>query len=145
VRDLSWVGAGIAVLVMGCASSAPPPTTEKMVPGAQYLIGSEWELNDLGGTPVLPDRRPTLSFLDPGRISGSASCNRYGGGADLGEGTIKVGPLQTTRMACTPEIDAQERAFLVALQNSNRVEIVGGELVIYSESLEKPLHFRRLR
>ena len=145
MRDLSWVGAGIAVLAIGCASSAPPPTTDKTVPGAQYLIGSEWELRDLGGAPVLPDRRPTLSFVDPGRVSGNASCNRYGGGADLGDGTIKVGPLQTTRMACTPEIDAQERAYLVALQNSYRLAIVGGELVMYSESLEKPLQFRRTR
>jgi heat shock protein HslJ len=124
MSDLSWVGAGVVVLAIGCASSAPPPTTEKTVPGAQSLLGSEWELRDLGGTPVLPDRRPTLNFVDPGRISGSASCNRYGGGADLGDGTIKVGPLQTTRMACTPEIDAQERAYLVALQNSHRLEIV---------------------
>ncbi|RPH65180.1 MAG: META domain-containing protein, partial [Myxococcaceae bacterium] len=101
MRDLSWVGAGVVVLAIGCASSAPPPTTEKTVPGAQYLLGSEWELRDLGGTPVLPDRRPTLSFVDPGRISGSASCNRYGGGADLGAGTLKVGRVQTTRTADT--------------------------------------------
>jgi len=145
MRELSWVGAGIAVLAIGCAAPAPAPTGEKTVAGAQYLIGSEWELRDLGGTPVLPDRRPTLSFVEPGRLSGNASCNRYGGGVDLGDGTIKVSPLQTTRMACTPEIDAQERAYLVALQNSQRMEIVDGELVVSSESLEKPLRFRRTR
>src|SRR5678815_254942 len=102
MRDLSWIGASVAVLAIGCAASPAAPTAAEK-PGAQLLVGSEWELRDLGGTPVLPDRRPTLSFADPGRISGSASCNRYGGGADVGEGTIKVGPLQTTRMACTPE------------------------------------------
>ncbi len=115
------------------------------MPGAQFLVGSEWELLDLGGTPVLDERRPTLSFADPGRISGNASCNRYGGGADLGDGTIKVGQLATTRMACSPEIDAQERAFLVALQNARRLELRGPELLVHTESLERPLRFRRTR
>ena len=146
VKQLSWIGATIAVLALGCASSpAAPATSDKSIPGAQFLVGTQWELRDLGGTPVLEDRRPTLSFVEPGRISGEASCNRYGGGADLGEGTIKVGPLQTTRMACTPEIDAQERAYLVALQNARGTELVGGELVVHSESLEQPLRFRRIR
>ncbi len=146
MKDLAWIGMGVAVLALGCASAPPASSaTEKTVPGAQSLLGSEWELLDLGGAPVVEDHRPTLSFLDPGRISGNASCNRYGGGADLGEGTIKVGLLQTTRMACAPEIDAQERAYLVALQNARRLEFVGGALVLHSESLEEPLRFRRTR
>lgn len=146
MRDLAWIGVGVAALALGCASAPPASSaTQKTVPGAQELLGSEWELLDLGGAPVLEDSRPTLGFLDPGRIAGKASCNRYGGGVDLGDGTIKVGPLQTTRMACTPEIDAQERAYLLALQNARRLEIVGGNLVLHSESLEEPLRFRRIR
>src|SRR5262249_23323451 len=131
---------------MGCAS-APPATaaSEKPVPGPQYLVGSEWELRDLGGTPVLDDHRPTLSFVEPGRISGNASCNRYGGGADLGDGTIKVSPLAVTKMACTPEIDSQEHAYLAALQNASRLELVGGDLIVHTDSLEKPLRFSRTR
>ena len=115
------------------------------MPGPQFLVGSEWELRDLGGAPVLEDHRPTLSFVDPGRISGTGSCNRFGGATELGEGTIKVGPLQTTRMACTPGIDAQERAYLAALQNAYRLELVSGQLVVHSESLEQPLRFTRTR
>ena len=145
MKQLSWIGFGVAALAIGCASAPASPTGEKVVPGPQSLVGSEWELTDLGGTPVLEDNRPTLSFVDPGRISGRASCNRYGGGADLGDGTIKVGPLQTTRMACTPEIDAQERAYLTALQNARRLELVNADLVVHSESLEQPLRFRRTR
>ena len=144
MKELSWFGVGVAALAIGCAS-APPAPAAPAVPGAQYLAGSEWELRDLGGTPVLEERHPTLSFVEPGRISGNASCNRYDGGADVGDGTIKVGPLLATKMACTPEIDAQERAYLVALQNSSRLALAGGELIVYCESLEKPLRFRRTR
>ena len=146
MKELSWIGLAVAALAIGCASAPPAPAgSDKTVPGPQYLVGSEWELRDLGGTPVLEDRRPTLSFADPGRITGNGSCNRYGGGADLGDGTIKVGPLAVTKMACTAEIDAQERAYLAALQNAARLELVGGELVVHSDSLEKPLRFRRTR
>jgi heat shock protein HslJ len=48
-------------------------------------------------------------------------------------------------MACTPEIDAQERAYLGALQNASRMELVGGQLVVHCESLEQPLRFSRTR
>ena len=142
MKQLSWIGAVVAALAFGCASAPPSQGQEK---AGESLIGSEWELSDLAGLPVLPDRRPTLSFLEPGRITGTGSCNRFGGSADLGDGTIKVGPLATTRMACTPEIDAQENAFLTALQNARRVELADGNLVVYTESLERPLRFRRTR
>ncbi len=145
MRELAWVGAGVAALVLGCASAPPAPQGDKTVPGAQYLLGSEWELSDLGGTPVLPDQRPTLAFLEPARISGNGSCNRYSGAAELGDGTIRVGPLASTRMACTPEVDVQEKAFLAALQNARRLELAGGGLVVHTESLEQPLRFRRIK
>ena len=146
MRDLCWMGAGITALMLGCASAPPDSVTaEKTVPGAQYLLGSEWALRDLAGTPLVTDRTPTVAFLEPGRISGSGSCNRYSGPVELGDGTLRVGELASTQMACTPEVDVQERAFLVALQNGRRLELVNGDLILHTESLEQPLHFRRLR
>ncbi|HVP61765.1 MAG TPA: META domain-containing protein [Myxococcaceae bacterium] len=140
------MGAGVAALVLGCASAPPAPASgEKTVPGAQYLLGSEWALRDLAGTPLVADRTPTMAFPEPGKISGNASCNRYTGPVELGDGTIRVGELASTRMACTPEVDVQEKAFLVALQNSRRLEVVSGDLVLHTESLEQPLRFRRIR
>ena len=86
-----------------------------------------------------------MAFPEPGRISGSGSCNRYTGSAELGDGTITVGQLASTKMACIPDVDNQERAFLNALQNARRMELVGGELVVHTDSLEQPLRFRRTR
>jgi heat shock protein HslJ len=145
MRELACLGAGLAALAIGCASAPPAPQGEKTVLGAQYLIGSEWELTDLAGTPVLEDRTPTMAFLEPGRVSGTGSCNRYSGAADIGDGTLRVGQLASTRMACAKEVDDQEKAFLNALQNARQIELVGGVLVVHTESLEQPLRFRRLR
>lgn len=143
MKQLCWLG--VVALAIGCASGPPPAPPDKTVPGPQFLAGSEWELRDLGGAPVIEDHRPTLSFAEPGRISGKGSCNRYSGAAELGEGTIKVSPVATTKMACTPEIDSQERAYLAALQNATRLELAGGQLVVHTESLEQPLRFTRIR
>ena len=145
MKDLTCLGAGLAALAIACASAPPAAQGEKTVPGAQYLTGTEWELRDLGGTPVLDDRKPTMAFLEPGRVSGTGSCNRYSGAAELGDGTIRVGQLASTRMACSTEVDNQEKAFLNALQNVRTMELVGGELVVRTESLEQPLRFRRIR
>lgn len=146
VTGLSWTRWVAVAGLLGCASAPPGPApAETTVPGPQYLLGSGWELVDLGGTPALQDRKPTLEFPEPGRVSGNASCNRYSGPVELGDGTIRVGQLATTRMACTPEVDVQEKAFLVALQNARRTELVGGQLVVHTESLEQPLRFHRTR
>ena len=143
-RDL-WL---LSLAVLGCASgpstnpsSGPVSTT----PGAAYFLGSEWGLKDLGGTPVNPDAVPTMAFLEAGKISGNASCNRYSGPVELGDGTIRVGALASTRMACVPEIAPQELAFLAALQNADRVVVEGQDLLLYTRSLEKPLRFVRRR
>ncbi len=146
MSGLRWTRWVAVAGLFGCASAPPAPTpAEPTVPGAQFLLGSSWELVDLGGAPVLEDRRPTMEFKEAGRISGNGSCNYYSGSVELGDGTIRVGPLAMTRMACTPEIDAQEKAFTAALQNARRTELVGGQLVVHTESLEKPLLFRRIR
>ena len=147
MTGLRWMRWTVLVAGLGCASTPPsPPPGEKTVPSAQSLLGSSWELVDLAGAPVLTDRAPTLEFPEPGRISGTGSCNHYSGSVELGEGTIRVGQaLATTRMACTPEVDAQEKAFLVALQNARKMELANGQLVIQTESLEQPLRFRRTK
>ena len=48
------------------------------------------------GTPVNPDAVPTLAFLEAGKVSGNASCNRFTGPVELGDRTIHVGTLATT-------------------------------------------------
>lgn len=142
-HHLRW----LLLALLGCASgpSTNPGTAPVSTPGAAYFLGSEWGLKDLGGTPVNPDAVPTMAFTEAGKISGNASCNRFTGPVELGDGTIRVGTLASTRMACSPEIAPQESAYLAALQNADRVVIQGQELLVYTRSLEKPLRFERRR
>ena len=62
-----------------------------------------------------PERQPHLVFSPEGRISGSTGCNRLTGTYQLDGKALKFSPLAMTKMACPPPLDAQERAFIQAI------------------------------
>ena len=64
------------------------------------LVGPTWRLTALNGSPALDDVRVTAVFGDDGRVTGSAGCNRYFGGARADGAQITVGVLASTRMHC---------------------------------------------
>ncbi len=87
----------MAGLATGCRS------TEPAVPAAS-LIGTSWLAEEIDEQRVLERVGSTLSFDSAQRISGQAACNRYFGALELGEGTIRLKPAGTTRMACAPAV-----------------------------------------
>src|SRR5512134_688403 len=93
-----------------CSSGAPrPPAAETAEPAVtaaneRTLHGSAWLLEDLGGADVLDGAEATLTFPEAGRVAGNGSCNSFSGRAAIGAGTIRIGPLVSTRRACPPAI-----------------------------------------
>jgi heat shock protein HslJ len=148
VRTIGWMAALLSTGLLACATEGGGAAARRGVtstPSGSYLAGSEWALLDLGGT-TITEGRPTLAFAEPGRLSGNGSCNRFSGPVDIGEGTVKIGALASTKMACAePELNTQEVAYLAALQNAERLVMDGPVLIVYTRSLEKPLRFSRLR
>lgn len=81
------------------------------LPDTHPLTGSEWQLAaiDTSGstttlTPAL-QRRHTIAFLDGGELALQLDCNRgrstwSAGQPSSGAGTIAIGPVAGTRMAC---------------------------------------------
>jgi heat shock protein HslJ len=146
------LGIGACCLVFLLAGCASKPTRESPasgktedVPTAASLAGTEWLLEDLAGAGVLDNAQATLSFpkefATEGKISGSGSCNRFSGSATINSGSIQVGPLAATRMACVPAVDDQETRYLKALQGAERLAFNGPYLLLYAKGLEKPLRF----
>jgi heat shock protein HslJ len=86
------------------------------------LGGSRWIAtminNGRGGVASLVDGTlVTAEFGTDGRVAGSGGCNRFSGGYTLEGDGLTIGPVASTRMACSePEgIDQQERAYFAAL------------------------------
>jgi heat shock protein HslJ len=101
-------------------------------------------LQDLAGTPALPNVKATLAFPEAGRAAGNASCNRFTGSAEISGDTLKFGMLASTRMACADEaVNSQETQYLKALAAAKRFELQDSTLLIYEEGYDKPLRFTR--
>jgi heat shock protein HslJ len=108
------------------------------------LSGSEWKLEELGGTGVIESVQATLSFPEAGKVTGNGSCNRFFGTAQISKDSIKFSPLGSTRMACPEELMNQETKYLGALQSAERFEWKDPYLLIYCKGFEKPLRFTRM-
>jgi heat shock protein HslJ/uncharacterized membrane protein len=116
----------VLALVAGCRSADPAP--------AASLVGSSWRAEEIDGQAVLEGVESTLTLESAQRIIGGTACNRYFGALELGEGTIRLKPEGTTRMACAPEVMDQERRFLAALAAATAYRREGGRLLLVDGS-----------
>lgn len=99
----------------------------------RLLRGVTWKVVSLARKPVVENSDLSLSFLEAGRVAGSASCNPYTGHYRLGGEGIAIEKLASTRKACAPEVMAQESAFLAGLASVDRFDFdKQGQLVLFS-------------
>lgn len=88
--------------------------------GSGELMRRDWVAQSIDGKAVIDPGRVTLAFAD-GRVSGRGGCNLYSGPAEIGRGTLKIGALISTKMACADNgMMQQESAYLNALQSAER-------------------------
>jgi len=136
----------LAFFVAGCPSADKKPAKAATPSAPVSLVGTEWALADLAGTPVIANSKASLAFPEAGRVAGNGSCNRFTGSATITGDTLKFGALASTRMACMDGgVSAQEDAYLKALGAANRYEVSNGDLLIYATGYDKPLRFTRAR
>jgi len=142
-----WIGCSLLLSCNGTHEPAKAPTPAASASqGAPSLnlIGSEWLLEDLGGSGVLDRVQATLAFPEAGKIAGRGTCNRFFGSAVIGGNTMKISAMGSTKMACPEALMKQEDTYLAALQAAERFESHDGNLLIYYTGSEKPLRFTPL-
>lgn len=123
------LGSLAAALLVGCAAGArdgEPPRVR--APGA--AIDRVWQWTGTATPAETIDspapERYTLELAPNGRLLVRADCNRGTGSFRIGAGTIALGPIATTRMACPPgSLDAR---YLADLQRAARFFVAGGVL-----------------
>jgi heat shock protein HslJ len=108
----------------GCAKEAP------MAKGQQPIVtgtleGGPWLVEDINGGGVIDTARVDITF-DPGDagtsvVYGKSACNRFRGGWEQDGATIKIGPLATTMMMCSPAQMDTEQKFRKALEAATTV------------------------
>lgn len=105
----------------------------------QPLEGVAWRLSQLDGQPVAvsgqDQRAPFLQFdARNRRVSGSGGCNRLNGAYQSGPGTLRIGPVASTRMACLDQgTGERENRFFAVLEATRGYRIVGRLLTLTGE------------
>jgi heat shock protein HslJ len=121
----------LGALLAGCgAGPGDDAPVRNRAPEAVTVKVWQWERTV---TPVetvespAPDRY-TLELAPNGRLLVRADCNRGTGAYRIGAGTIAIGPVATTRMACPP--DSLDARYLSDLQRAAAFFVEGGNLFI---------------
>ena len=114
--------------------AADSPAAEAPAASGVTLEGTEWRLVALGGEPVAAgDNRSAPGFrlvADGRKVQGNAGCNRMMGSYQHDGGSLKFGPLASTKMAC-PAMETETR-FLAALDAATRYELAGSNLTLFA-------------
>lgn len=92
---------------------------------AASFAGGPWLVEAIDGSAIADNSRVDITF-DPGdagigMASGKAACNRFHGPWKQTGATIKLGPLASTMMMCTPALMVTEREFLRGLEAATTV------------------------
>ena len=109
------------------------------------LTGTYWRTVAIDGNPAIPlpkKREAHLVFAGEGnRVSGSTGCNRVVGTFKQTGEDFHFSPMAATKMACPPNLDAQERAFLEALGATAAAHISGNTLELKDAQCKVRLSF----
>jgi copper homeostasis protein (lipoprotein)/putative lipoprotein len=135
--SLSLMGALVALLTLGMAFARAGPDAA--------LMGTYWRAVAIDGTAVAPQPKPReahLVFAPQGfRVSGSTGCNRVTGTFAQTAESFRFSQMASTKMACPPPLDSQERAFLKALDATVAVQISGNTLELKDSTGKVRLRF----
>lgn len=100
----------------------------------QNLAGTDWVLVMLGENGVVEGSTLTLSFSDDGRVNGDSGCNRFMGGYEADGPRLTISQLASTRRACvSAALNAQEQAYLQALQSIVSFSSKDGQLMLATQ------------
>lgn len=100
------------------------------------VVGTTWVVDTLIGpdaistSTALETSAPTLTIGHDGQATGSTGCNRFTGPARIGDSTVTIGPLATTRMACSPDVAEVEQAVLHVLDGEATYRVEGARMTL---------------
>jgi len=104
--------------------------------GSDAIVGSWNVLSYYTGdavVSVVSGSTVTADFKD-GQITGSAGCNSYMGPYTIDGDSITIGPLASTRKACSSdELSKQEASYLAALEVAKTFAVTGNRLDLFRE------------
>lgn len=123
------------VITRGAPNTADILVTRVAAPRVEAeaapALEGDWLAVDIGGSGVADGVRSTIRFAANGRVAGRGGCNRFVGSYASSGGTLRLGGLGVTRMACPQPMMEQEARFLAALRATASARVEGPYLTLY--------------
>ena len=73
---------------------------------------------------------PAYAVFEDGTIAGSTGCNNYTGAYETDGGSMTIGPLAATRMACAEPLMEQEFAYFILMEQVDSYKVSGNDLTL---------------
>lgn len=133
-RSLRTLIGAAALALIGACAGAGSGTTIVAAP----LESTDWHLASVGAQPAIPTEGANAARLrfvaDSQRVLGGGGCNMLSGSYTLAGDSLRLREVVSTRMACADErLNAQEVAFLQALDDTRRYRISGDTLTLVGD------------
>ena len=122
--------AAVSALLFAC---------QALVPVMAGGLAGHWTLTEIDGSPVT--FTATLDLSEPGKLTGQAPCNSYGGTLSAAGQKFIPGPILSTKMACDGLAD--ENLYLQALQmvdsaalDGDLLTLTGAQVLVFTRKLD---------
>jgi putative lipoprotein len=126
------------LLLVGLLSACALPTRVDApiapVVASATLAGTEWVAFAIDGVPEVTLPKPRLRWASADQVTGTGGCNAFRGGALVGSGTLRLGPLASTGRACLSMPGSQEDFFFKALELTRNARLDRDQLSLIDES-----------
>ncbi|NTW83298.1 MAG: META domain-containing protein [Chlorobiaceae bacterium] len=125
----------LTLFLSGCsAEQASLPL--KPAAAKTALLHTTWRISEINGSKVVfrPGQKLDVSlvFSKGGQFSGTTGCNYLNGTYILKKDQLNFGSLAITRIACSPQLMAQEREYLGAIRKASSYAINANSLKLFS-------------
>ncbi|PNQ74984.1 hypothetical protein C1T31_02280 [Hanstruepera neustonica] len=121
------------ISISACGHSKNVTTMDK---DSQKTLNGQFMIHQMNGS-KLPLTDLTITFNDSIKaISGYSGCNRFSGSYETEGNMLKIGPLASTKMACSNDRNAVETEFLRLLGLVNSFENSNGQLILKTDNTE---------
>ncbi|TIQ34428.1 MAG: META domain-containing protein [Mesorhizobium sp.] len=110
-------------------------------PDAAALYDQSWLVEYIDGIGAIAEPQATFRISEAGKADGKGPCNNYFATATVEGRRIAIGDVGSTRMACAPDVMAEERALFDALGKAASYHVEAGKLTIADKDGRDILRF----
>lgn len=103
--------------------------SDTAITSAADLAGTAWRATHIGEMRLQDDAKIVVQFNADNSVAGNSGCNRFVGDYKFVDGSLEIGLMGSTRMACPEPANSFEISFLQALGEARSVSRVDSRLV----------------